>query len=363
MSKSKKNAAVLFEAMSKVPVSQSAVRRGGLAWFRRDSDDNAAPLIVAEALTEEEAADEIAADQAVQIAEQAELERAEQEKLTQKEAARAEKLARRAEKRALRAERRAARRTAAAAAAIENPTQAGVADAPLARFERGRLVLNLGTVSCIIAASVVSAVAIGSFALGRRGNDQALPLEDIAGVTNRSPRSGSPLLGDGSRPTKADSGRSEGRQPGPRTTKKPLSTADGGTVVRSNKPVSVARPTAAGPLDPTRNYLQIESFRVSRYNTAEQVRAELRDVQAFLLERGLRTVARQNQDGGRLRGFVLFSEQGMPTGKRFQAERQQLQSRVRELGRTYRNAGGRYEFRGCFFVSAAKAQGGEPVAP
>ena len=352
MSKSRKRAVVLFEAMNKTPLSQSTVRRGGIGWLRRESDDNAAPMLVAEALTEEEAAVEIAREEAVRLAEREEIERVEQERVQRREAAAAEKAARRAERRTRRAERRANR-----AEQRRKTAESGAPSPSPVRFEAGRIFVSAGPVTCIVAASVVCAVGIGGFAMGRRvtgaTDTDGRPADPDAGMKL------SPLLGASKRDSVAPiKGLAKSGVPAGGTAK-----LDEGPAVSSNRPARVSKPAPPQTTPVPLNFLQIEWFPIQRHKTADQVRAEVRDVQQFLERQGIRTVARRHARAGRLVGFLLFSEEGVRTGSAGDSSRKKLKSRIQSLGRAYRKEGGLYEFKGCFFVNAAEAQRGERVDP
>ena len=96
------------------------------------------------------------------------------------------------------------------------------------------------------------------------------------------------------------------------------------------------------------NYLQIESFPVSRDRDAQQVAQDVKDARQFLLDRGVRTFARRK--GG---GFVLFAEQGFAPGKEAAGSREAFRRKIEALGQEYRKTGGLYAFKGCLFVSYA----------
>ncbi|MFQ5424371.1 MAG: hypothetical protein ACE5F9_10380 [Phycisphaerae bacterium] len=350
MARNRKKNAVLFEAMSKVPQSQSEVRRGGLSWLRRSADENTAPILVAEALTEEDAALELAEEQSQRDAERAERERIEHERESCAEAKRAERERKRTERRARKASRRAERRRQAEA----GPDAA----LPPVRIGRGgRIILSLGTVSCVSVVAVIASMVLAGYAVGRRSGRQPDQLETIAGIAADSDKTQSPLLPPIDRPAEGSAHRVEVMDDPDLSEllKPPPARQPRG--VTPNKPARVASddPRAADA-EPSLNYLQIESFLVNRFNSIEQVRSQLSNAQAFLAERGIPTVARTRSSG-----FVLFSQQGFQPGSKFERQRTQLQQRIEALGREYRRTGGRYEFRGCYFVNYAKAHRGALV--
>src|SRR5207247_2519163 len=74
-------------------------------------------------------------------------------------------------------------------------------------------------------------------------------------------------------------------------------------MIAANKPASVASQESLGEAVPDdMNYLQIESFLITRDRNGEQLAADLAHVRSYLLERGVRTFARK-----RLNGYVLFA--------------------------------------------------------
>lgn len=120
----------------------------------------------------------------------------------------------------------------------------------------------------------------------------------------------------------------------------------------ANRPASVMATESVGGVPPERlNYLQIESFRITRARGGEQLEEELADVQAFLEARGVETFARRLGNG-----FVLFSVQGFPPGSEYAAEREAFRARIVRFGEKYRRSGGLYQFKGCLFVSHARTR-------
>jgi hypothetical protein len=103
------------------------------------------------------------------------------------------------------------------------------------------------------------------------------------------------------------------------------------------------------------NYLQIESFRFSANDTPDMVRAEVNQARAFLAERGVKTVLRRHP-----KGYVLYAEEGYPKGSQAESSRREFADRIEALGKEYRKDGGRYEFKGCYFVSADHLTRGQP---
>jgi hypothetical protein len=112
----------------------------------------------------------------------------------------------------------------------------------------------------------------------------------------------------------------------------------------------------ADPASENLNYLQIESFMITRHRSGDVVAADLANARRFLADRGIETFARQHSNG-----FVLYTMQGFPMEGESAARREALKRRVEELGREYRRSGGLYEFKGCHFVSHSRATAGRPV--
>ena len=131
-------------------------------------------------------------------------------------------------------------------------------------------------------------------------------------------------------------------------------------LVAPNQPAAVAKPAPApppsGPAPETLNYLQIESFNVTRYRSGDQLKEDVDAVRAFLDQRGVKTTARRLGNG-----YALFSEQGFPPGSQHEAQRAAFRKQVEDLGKEYRRSGGLYEFRSPLFVSYATSRGGQPA--
>ena len=345
MSNSKKRAAVLFEAMSKAPTSQTPVRRGGFSWLRRDDDDNAAPLLVAEPLTEEEAAMELASERAAFEAERAQRETEVRDREARKVAKREAKGAKRAERAAKRAERRAARESARGRELTDN--------IPVYQPGRRQSAIPKGAAAILTLLAVVAGLILAGYALGRRSTDGQSELETITGIAGPN-RSGSPLLP----PDDAGRQESSGKTTVPEHPELSRLLEPPGSSHRTNaqsvqKPRTVANMPATTAGTQSQNYLQIDSFLRTRYHPDSEVREHLRDVRKFLAERNIQTVARRRSSG-----YVLFSETGFRMGSEFEGQREAFKKRIRELGQEYSRAGGRYSFKGCFFVSHSEAHRG-----
>lgn len=340
--------------MSRVPVSQAPVRRGGLSWLRRKDAAAPAPLIVAEALTEEEAATELAAERDARETEKAAVAQAERERQERVEADRERRRAAKEAKRAAREERRARR---------GNPFRAGDASAfehekkpvPFLRIARQKVTFSLGTVGVVVAVATFSTVMLFVYGWGQKSGNGGGNLETITGRApgQNGEGGGSPLLSRDSGKRRGAAARNQKISPDPDLSNLlvPPRIASADPAASKTMPDRIVANTAAAvAVDKSLNYLQIESFRVNRYNTWDQIGAHVEDVRSFLLTRGIRTIARVRSDR-----YVLFSKTGYKTGPAGAAAREAFRSRIEQLGRAYRDSGGQYEFKGAFFVNHEKA--------
>jgi hypothetical protein len=98
-------------------------------------------------------------------------------------------------------------------------------------------------------------------------------------------------------------------------------------------------------------FLQIESFRAAKGSARPDVLAEVRDVRRFLSQRGVETKCRETTGG-----FVLVSARGYEARS---PEMQEFKRLIEQYGREYRRSGGRYEFKGCFFIGEGVLPGEE----
>ncbi len=340
----------LFEVMNKAPLTQGTRRK--ISIFGQRKTEQSRVLPVAEALTEEQAAAEFSAQRA-----QLEAERyAREEKAREKEATRA---AKQAAKEARREAKLAARQSA-----DENSGD---------RHSTGRFSFSLTTSSCIAAVGVLSAIVLGAYALGHRSARDGDRLSPVAATSNPdSPISGvgSPLL-PANKPITQKPPVQTVEQPKPKPTtpvdaardnpdlahllQRPQ-TAEAG--VGANQPVRVSGSETAQALarPENLNYLQIESFLVTRDRSGDQLARDVAETRDFLLKQGIRTFARKRSNG-----YVLFAEEGLPPGKEHRPQRDALIRKIQSLGAEYRKLGGQYQFKGCLFVSYATTQAGDPV--
>ena len=344
----------LFEVINKAPQTQNPRTQRGFSWRRHRAEGEAAAPMVAEPLTEEEAAAELEARRV-----------AAEEAARAKEAALREKRerieARRAARAAKKEQKRAARQAAkAAAVALRTAADPASGVPPILRLTPGRVVLSLNTTTCIVAAAGICSLLIGAYSLGRRGAAGG-PGPELAAVKNgktagKDLSSLVPGMGNDQQTSTKASGVSSAANPDlsallkkPPATRRPAARAN--QPARVSNAATVAAPAAAGL-----NYLQIESFPISRQKSSERLKAELEDVRRFLAERGIKTFARRLP-----RGYALFAAQGFSPSKKARAQREAFQRKISRLGQAYRRAGGLYEFKGCFFVSYARATAGRPA--
>ncbi|MFQ5412062.1 MAG: hypothetical protein ACE5EC_07180, partial [Phycisphaerae bacterium] len=335
----------LFEVINKAPESQQPRSPGLRQWFGRKSGGKLSTPFVAEPLTEEEAAAELAARQA-----------------EQEQAARAKRVrieARRAKKAAKQAAKAAAREAAgqSSTVAVSHPDSA-----PPVRLVDGRLDLSLSTAACIAVAACLCLLAIGSYALGHRSGLRGEKREMTRAAAERQgahpARNAIGLLsGEGETDTaerdhvakpviRDNADLSELLKPPAREVS-----------VMANQPARVDVDPPAESSEAARlNYLHIETFRISADKNRRDLRRELEDVRAFLRKQGVETFARQHP-----KGYYLYAQQGFPPSRDWKKQREAFQDRIERLGRDYRRAGGLYLFKGCYFVNYAHTRTGQPV--
>jgi hypothetical protein len=279
------------------------------------------------------------------------------EALTEEEAT-AEIAARRA------AEQESRRSAAAERAAKRKAKDAGRPDGFTRRALRvagGRLVLSLSTVGCSVVVVGVCLLLLGAYAVGRRSAARtggSGPTR-VAAIRPGTSDGASPLL-HGTGGESSGARRAEAAVPDDpdlsELLKVPAARRQGN--VNLNQPASVGQPAReAGVPAEKLNYLQIESFQVTRDRSSERLRQDLAEVQAFLAERGVETFARRLPG----RGYVLFSQQGLPLSQDYKARREAFRKRIEGLGKEYRRSGGQYEFKGCLFVSHSRSRIGRPA--
>lgn len=351
----------LFEVMNKAHLTQPTVRRGG--WIKTEPRSNGLTppkSAVAQALTEEEAEAELAA--ARLAAEKARLERdaaeasrrarEEQRRLEKEELRRAKQAAKLARIEAK--QRYAEERAAARAAKAANP------DEP-----QDNSWLPVSTSTLMALSGVVAVVAIIAFSLGRTSGKPNEPLQKAAAVIPAQPSASNthlsplPKIPDKSKTKEAAHQLASGENANlNQLVQKPAAKRQETQVV-ANQPLAAgesSKPVTPLALPENQNYLQIESFRISRDRSGEQLSHDVAEARQFLAEHGVRTFARHKSNG-----YVLFAEQGFETGKEANATRESFRRKIEALGQEFRRSGGLYQFKGCLFVSFAATQTGDPV--
>lgn len=317
----------LFEAMSKAPQVTSTRPTPSLSsWWSNRGNKKASQSVMAQPLTEQEAMDELANRQAII-----------DQRRQAAEARRNEKAVRKAERTAHKAAEKAARAEVGSAVP--------------------RMNFSLSTAGCVGVAGLVCAIVLAAFSLGRHSKDEFGQLGTVAAIGAKG-KSESSKLAAGKKPPIAESVRAKipaNAHPDlSELLRKPETKAS--KTLAANQPVSVAPQQASASLPEDLNYLQIESFLITRERNGEQLAADLAHVRKFLDDRGVRTFVRKRSNG-----FVLFCEQGVAPGKDRGTERKELERKIRQLGQEYRAAGGLYQFKGCFFVSYSSTKTGDPV--
>lgn len=348
----------LFEVMSKAPQGEVRRRRAGLlsSLLGRETRPTCSPMIVAQPLTEEEAAAELAAQREAEVAAKR---AAEEERRLREENEKARedaRQARKAAKLAERGQREEARRRAAAEAAATGAGHPGVA---ILRIASRRLVMSFNAKGCAIGVACLGVVLLAAYSLGRRSitNPEGHGLTPALSMTMPAESSDTPRPPADRKPgVKPEAATARPSNPDLSELMR-VPHSPRGTLVNPNQPASVEPPApqAAPPIE-NLNYLQIESFGVTRTRSSEQLKDDVASVRKFLAERGIRTIARRLNSGG----YLLFSEQGLPTGAKGEADRQAFKKRIEDLGREYRKSGGLYEFKDPLFVNHTRVQVGQP---
>lgn len=304
-------------------------------------------LPVAEALTEEEAAQALADHKAKSEATRIAREERERGRAAAKAEREARKRAKKAEKQAALEAAREARRTSD--------------QSPIVKNQHGRISFSLGTSGMVAIAGAVFSLAFAAYVVGQRATTKDGKLATVAATTAPNlEKGGSPLL-----PRNTPNGPivpkpmtdAVNSNPDLKSLLQPPPLAE--QRVAANQPLKVA-PISAPPTEAGRpenlNYLQIESFLITRDRNGEQLARDLSEVRQFLLSKGVRTFARKRSNG-----YVLFAEDGFSPGKDARAARGEFKRRIESLGGEYRAQGGLYQFKGCLFVSYSATKAGDPV--
>lgn len=223
------------------------------------------------------------------------------------------------------------------------------------RVAGSRVHVSLGTVGCMVVAASVCLVAIGAYSMGRRSAG-AVGREIPALAVN----SANPMLNPGATAEPAKT-RIEERLNDAELTRllqapAPKAPAANPIPTRTITPAGNTQQPASQNTGKPLHYLHIDTFRYGRGSSRADVLAELQDVQRFLAARGVATTYR---DAGK--EFILLGSQGV-TGIK-DADAVQYRARIEQYGREYRKAGGRYEFKGCFWRSESTIPGKPADAP
>jgi hypothetical protein len=334
----------LFEVMNKAPQVQYPTARRN--WFARKPAEttNMRVPTVAQALTEEEAAAELAGQKA-----------AAEQRARAKAAKKAERLAAKEAARQAKDAAKAARAAAKSSSASQAPGDHAV------RIAGGRVVVSFNTVVTLVTAAAVCVVMLGAYSLGRRssGTDSTGKLAPAAAIARTGEQSPTPLLPSLAKPQ--DKAKPARREEAPQNAdlshllQEPPARQPEAGVVANGSPKPAEEPAdeaAAAKL----NYLQIESFRITRDRSGEVVAKDLEEARKFLAERGVKTIARQHANG-----YVLYSAQGFPPDKDAARQRDTFRKKIEALGQEYRRTGGAYGFKGCDFVGYANTRAGRPA--
>lgn len=316
----------LFDVMSKAPIAQTPRERPRLSWLKRKV---AAPFLsVAEPLTEEQAAAELAAQQPIELPEP----RVPEPRVPEPIAIEPLKIS------------------------VDPPPAADGADGAespaIIKFSNGRLSLHLSTPACVAVVGVVATIALAAYVVGQRASSSRLP--PVAARANNG-ESSSPLLPVATSPKKPSPSDAAMSNPDlSHLLQRPSSAVNANKPAQVTEEVGDSRPSPGTP--ESLNYLQVESFLITRERSGDVLAQDVADVRRFLHERGVRTFARKRSNG-----FVLFAEQGFAPGRATAQDRAAFQRKIEQLGQEYRSAGGQYQFKGCLFVSFSSTKAGDPV--
>ncbi len=229
------------------------------------------------------------------------------------------------------------------------------------RMVGGRLVLSLGTVGCLVAAAAVCVLLLSSYVVGRKSaGSHTGPATAAATINREMPHSPTPLLPALMEVSTAPKAGEKQEMPDAHLSylleQPPARRAP---VVSANVPAkSVDEPVApgGGAAEENLHHLQIESFLITRQRNGQEVARDLADVRRFLAERGVATFARQLSNG-----YVLYSQQAFAIAPEAAGQRDAFRKKIESLGREYRKSGGLYEFKGCDFVHQSRTKTGRPV--
>ena len=358
----------LFEVMNKAPQTQSpgikVPRLPFLSGLKKKQREPSQP-IVAQALSEEEAAAEMAARRAaIEAAERAKAEARERVEAA-KEAKRLAKLEQKARKQAA---REAARQQAAELAARKAAEQAEatprrpIIAAPARggswfRSSAGKFSFSLSTVGCMVVAGAFCALVAGAYVLGHRtsGDGKSSALTPAAAIANPD------LLKDSTgavkQPAVRKSGGSQTRQnPDLKELMAPPQAVLQNVTANQPRSLDSAQDGSAASAKKL-NHVQIEWFPITVEKSSEDLLAEVNDVHRFLKARGIETFAQEMP-----RGYILYSMQGYTMSDKYRSERNALLKTIEQYGQEDFRSGGRYQFKDCLFVNYNNTIKGRPVS-
>jgi len=222
-------------------------------------------------------------------------------------------------------------------------------DAPRSaiRVVGSRVEFSLGSVGCMVVAASFCVALLAAYSTGRRSAASGEQGRDVAALAKAA---SNPMIQGAA--VDATPQRTQVEQ---RVGDVDLSRLMQAPSAKIEKPSEPVRPPAAAvakeqPGAKPLHFLHIESFRYGSAAGRADVAAELQDVRKFLKSRGVETVCR---DTGK--EFVLLGAAGVAGIK--EADAVQFKTRIEQYGREYRKAGGRYEFKGCFWRSESTLPG------
>ncbi len=225
-------------------------------------------------------------------------------------------------------------------------------DAPRSaiRVVGSRVEFSLGSVGCMVVAASFAVALLAAYSTGRRSAASGETGRDVAALAKAA---SNPMIQSAA--VDATPPRTQVEQ---RVGDVDLTRLMQAPPARNEKTSEPVRPPPTAtvkevPSGKPLHFLHIESFRYGNAAGRNDVAAELQDVRRFLKSRGVDTVCR---DTGK--EFVLLGAAGVAGIK--DADAVQFKARIEQYGREYRKAGGRYEFKGCFWRSESTLPG-KPV--
>lgn len=203
------------------------------------------------------------------------------------------------------------------------------------RIEQGRLSVSLNPATYVLVAGLVAAVLIAGYAMGRGAGH--LP-PTMTAMNEQAGAPTNPLLGESARPSPAPADGSGTKRAASDASVRPARKPDSSSAVKENPARSTA--TAAGK----QTRLWIQSIKARSAAEKRVAAQEAEHIRVFLGGQGIKTrvVSVDN-------GVIVMSDEGHAGGAAGEADRAAFIKRVKQLGRIYRQQGGRFNFEGCFF--------------